>query len=251
MAKRIREEKTEKGIKTYRVIFNDNSSAKYSEARYGNKAKSLAEIAFQDEIKYGNYFEFEDEYVKLYLWYKPDKTFKIAYLDKDDFERDEIRLNYWQAKRDKQNFYVYREEGNSRLKNKIYYKLHNVVYIKNDDTNIVDHINSNGLDNRKSNLRELTSALNSRNVNRPRGSVPIIGVQYSEKYNGFEATWYTGDGKPRSKRFLLEKYENPEQALYDACEYRNKMIDKYNYPCDKIKLDSIPFSEIIFNLNLD
>ena len=42
--------------------------------------------------------------------------------------------------------------------------MHNVIMPKKDENNIIDHINHNTLDNRRSNLREITKKENSQNT---------------------------------------------------------------------------------------
>jgi len=84
---------------------------------------------------------------------------KYAIVDPDDFER--LSAHKWHAFKSKHTFYAERAvrvEGGRQ----VIIKMHREI-LKVPDGMLLDHINHNGLDNRKANLRPATSAENNRN----------------------------------------------------------------------------------------
>ncbi len=88
---------------------------------------------------------------------------KYAIIDLDDFER--LNKHKWYAVRGKNTFYAARtiRVGKKRIS----IKMHREV-IHPPDHLFVDHINRNGLDNRKVNLRPATHVQNSWNTRKSR-----------------------------------------------------------------------------------
>lgn len=80
---------------------------------------------------------------------------------------------------------------------------------------IVDHRNQNGLDNRRSNLRNATSQENSWNKRKQKG-------RYSSKYKG--VSWFKGEGRWQaritkdSKQIFIGYFDDEQEAAraYDA-----------------------------------
>lgn len=135
---------------------------------------------------------------------------KIALVDDEDFER----LNQWKW-RTHQNgylFYGFRQERkNSIIKS---YMLHReVLNLKHKDKVIVDHINGNGLDCRKTNLRICSHAENMRNrIKRNLSSSLYKGVYWYKKSNKWQAQI-----RHNKKRIHLGLFENEHEAarVYD------------------------------------
>ncbi|NQT00704.1 MAG: HNH endonuclease [Planctomycetes bacterium] len=83
---------------------------------------------------------------------------KYAIVDPEDFER--LNKHKWYAVNMKHTFYAQR--GISMSDKRVLIMMHREI-LKVPDGMFVDHINHNGLDNRKANLRPATRAENSRN----------------------------------------------------------------------------------------
>lgn len=95
----------------------------------------------------------------------------IAVVDDDDYER--ISKYKWSLSIRKTRMYAMRSEG-PRGNNKKYYMHREIINI--EEGMDVDHINGNGLDNRKENLRVVSRQDNLRNMRNIRGG--------SSKYKG-------------------------------------------------------------------
>ena len=54
--------------------------------------------------------------------------------------------------------------------------MHNMIMSKTDENNVIDHINHNTLDNRKSNLRELSKKDNATNTSVDKSKTGIRNV---------------------------------------------------------------------------
>lgn len=105
---------------------------------------------------------------------------KYAIVDPEDFER--LNKYKWYAIKCKNTFYAGRNSRTGASQKRLYVKMHNEV-IKPPKGLILDHINRNGLDNRKANLRPATRAENI--LNRPY----IFKTKNSpSKYKG--VTWH-------------------------------------------------------------
>jgi len=85
---------------------------------------------------------------------------QYAIVDPDDFER--LNKHKWHAFKSKNTFYAERAVRVGKVRKQVVIKMHREI-LKVPDGLLVDHINHNGLDNRKANLRPATRAENSRN----------------------------------------------------------------------------------------
>jgi len=110
--------------------------------------------------------------------YIPLTRGKYAIVDAEDFE--ELSKYKWSViRRGKIDYACRREKGK-------YISMHRLIVNAPDDM-VVDHIDGNGLNNRKSNLRICTKAQNSYN-SRPRGGTSnYVGVMYHKRSRKYQA----------------------------------------------------------------
>jgi hypothetical protein len=85
---------------------------------------------------------------------------KFAIVDPEDFER--LNKQKWFAAKCRNLFYAGRNVRIGKSRRRLYIKMHREI-IDPPFPFVVDHINHNGLDNRKANLRPVTRAQNSLN----------------------------------------------------------------------------------------
>ena len=96
------------------------------------------------------------------------------FVDDEDYER---LSNYtWRAEKDYYTFYACRSAGGKKP------RMHRVI-MNAKPGEIVDHIDGNGLNNQKSNLRICTTSQNNRNVKHVRGVSKYKGVYYKKGKN--------------------------------------------------------------------
>ena len=165
------------------------------------------------------YIEYDD-YYELHI-INTNNIEAFGKIDKDDY----IRVSQYKwtlAIHDKDIRIV----ANVRELNRI--GLHQFILPSNDDTRVVDHINRNPLDNRKSNLRLVTRSINSINAKeRVESKSGIRGVYKREARPGIaKASWVCewSDSKGRhSKSYSIEKY-GEEEAFRLACSLREEKM---------------------------
>ncbi len=108
-----------------------------------------------------------------------------AIVDADDYE--ELSKHKWTLIKRGNNEYAGRREKGRHI------SMHREIMNTPDDM-VVDHINGNGLNNRKGNMRNCTKAQNSYN-SRPRGGRSgYVGVTYHKRSGKFSAAiGYNGE----------------------------------------------------------
>ncbi len=134
---------------------------------------------------------------------------KYAIVDVEDY--DSLNSVKWHAVKNYNVWYAFRSERiNGRKSSSI--QMHRIL-LKPPEDKIVDHINHNGLDNRKANLRLVSPEQNKWNNRKYRG-------KHSSKYKGVTKR----DGKWRAyirhkrKDYRIGCFDNEEAAAraYDA-----------------------------------
>jgi hypothetical protein len=136
--------------------------------------------------------------VRLVLWYRrkrygyefrriPLTQNKFAIVDVEDYEK--LSVGRWHLFEGKKNFYAVRTEGRKNV------FMHRRI-MRSPSNCIVDHINRNGLDNRKANLRIVSNMQNCWNSDRGinKGTSKYKGVRMDKR----SGRWYASirhDGK--------------------------------------------------------
>ena len=102
---------------------------------------------------------------------------KYAIVDPDDYPR--LSKYKWHAAKHTRCFYAMRTQWSGKLRRTVTIMMHREI-MHAPEGMVIDHINHNGLDNRKANLRICTPADNARNARYPK-------INTSSKYRG---VWY-------------------------------------------------------------
>ncbi|KYD03484.1 hypothetical protein B4102_3402 [Heyndrickxia sporothermodurans] len=171
-----------------------------------------------------NDYEIRGEITAIFLNRKDGTTFE-SFVDTKDLELLNQFKNKWYPKWDKttKSFYVY---GHQYFQG----KMHSVFlhrYLLNAKKNlVVDHINHNTLDNRRSNLRLITRAQNNQNrkgaqVNSESG---IRGVHWIKKHNKYQAFIQINN-----KGIQLGLFDDINKAEKAVIEARKKLMP---YSCE-------------------
>ncbi|MFL1672175.1 HNH endonuclease [Paenibacillus dendritiformis] len=139
-----------------------------------------------------NAYHIDGDVIKIFVKYRSDML--VTMIDRDSFDVVNGYHGSWFVHKNRHNLYVkmcLREKGKN-----VYHFLHRVV---NDCPPglVVDHINGDTLDNRKSNLRNVTLGENTKNRNGPNRdnkSTGVLGVYYRKDIDKFRAIIGHEDG---------------------------------------------------------
>lgn len=160
-------------------------------------------------IKYRNTYEINEEVVIINCYNKVGEITGKITIDKEDF--DKIRIYQWHIENSRPSIQYAQA---SIPKGTI--RLHKLI-IPSDFQ--IDHINHNGLDNRKCNLRICTNAENNRNKRferNPRSG--YTGIRYNSKTESYYVRIMVN-----KKEISLGAYKSIEEAI----EARKKGEEKY------------------------
>lgn len=118
-----------------------------------------------------------------------------------------------------------------------YYTVHRLVWLF--ETGVwpiqeIDHIDGDKLNNKFSNLREVSKAVNLRNKpSMANNTSGVTGVRFriitykDRDYAYWVVTWNDLNTNPKTKSFSVNSY-GEQEAFRLACEYRKKMIELLN-----------------------
>ena len=181
--------------------------------------------------RFHNTFELSDSFVKIYNNSRTD----YFIVDYEDYEKIKHDIFYWSIVRKK----IGDRDENYVLTQRYDYgniKIHN--YIMNPEEGyIVDHINGNGLDNRRENLKIVTQQQNAFNraiqTNNTSGHKGVSLVKRNNK-------WLARIGF-NGKRIVLGTFDSYEEAVearkMAEIKYYGEYSRQYWNVCDKTEED--------------
>lgn len=133
-----------------------------------------------------------------------------AIVDDEDYER--LNKFKWSLQEGKNTYYAARNDKSSGKRKYIY--LHRAVLNVTDSKILVDHINGNGLDNRKSNLRLCNNSKNQANrVKSKHSTQPYRGIRRRRTLQDK----YEARIRFKGKEYYLGRFDTAEEAalMYD------------------------------------
>lgn len=209
-----------KTTKQWRVKKNGKIFVAYNETNNGLYAKKMAELSDNTNIKYKNYITFDNENAYIHLF---NKTYGYmdCIIDKDDY--DHIKNHRWYIRKQANHFYCELTINGSKV------KIHKLItHTGKDET--IDHINRNGLDNRKVNLRITTTSINGRNsIGYPTNTTGFTGVSYSKIQGRFYVYWRDDKGKQATRTLYISENNTYKNCLQQAIVIRYENAIKYGY----------------------
>lgn len=200
---------------TYFVYYEQNKYYSYNLDRYGSLAYKIAQLSFERKERIQDYYEVFGQETVIYVYTKAYGIKKV-YIDTEDLEKIKpYKISI--AKDNHAKTYYASTKDN---------KLHRIIMNAPTGT-VVDHINRNGLDNRKCNLRIVNTSINNRNANlRVDNTTGYKGV--TDMGNRYRVYWYSEANKKLSKSFSKLKY-GTEAALEMAINFRREREKENNY----------------------
>ena len=168
-----------------------------------------------------NKYKEEQDYYIIYINYKDNQL--ECYVDKEDFQKVSSIKGTWHITNNRKGHVdgvrtKIQKEGIRKQ-----YWMHNMIMSKTDENNVIDHINHNTLDNRKSNLRELSKKDNATNTSVDKSKTGIRNV-----------TIENGKYRVRIKGISFGYYDTLEEAKIIADKERLKIFPLYEENSERI-----------------
>ena len=152
-----------------------------------------------------NDYIFEENICKIAIYDKKGSFLDYAIIDKEDYNK--CKEYKWSLKKSTNTNYVMAHQGNCKI------FLHRLI-LDYDGKEVIDHKNHNGMDNRKSNLRVVSSSVNNSNSYKRYAGVKLVP---SGKYQA--CVWY------KYNQIYLGTFDTQEDAL---CARKEKLKEIYN-----------------------
>lgn len=143
---------------------------------------------------------------------------KVAMVDDEDFE--ELNKFSWYALKAPHTFYAVRKPWDRKLKKSVrQIYMHRVILQPRKDQ-VTDHIDGDGLNNTKNNLRACTQSENLSNQVRGSGR-NTSGVPNVEYFNGKNKYWIAKLNRNK-QRIFLGYFKTKEQAVETLLNYKKQ-----------------------------
>lgn len=174
-----------------------------------------------------NEYEIVNNYVKIYLNRRKENTILITYIDLEDLKKVSKHKVKWFAnwQEDIQNYYAEATLYVGTVDGKPKYKRLTLarVIMNCKGKNVVDHIKSNTLDNRKSNLR-ITKDSNNLKNRKSKNSNNTSGYRNVSWINGYWRVQLQVNGK---NKLFKDKFTDVDLAGIFADKMRSKYYREF------------------------
>lgn len=188
-----------------KILANGLCSKHYTQMRRYGK---IFKYSCRDKT---NYIEVVEDHAEIFLIDKNNEVCGKCLIDLDDI--DKVKNIKWH-KTELQRSTYYCTSNDKKWK-----RIHRLILNVTDPNIVIDHINHNGLDNRKSNLRICTNQENIMNCNIPKNNKSgCKGVYWSKDKNK-----WTVQVSVNGKTKYIGRYNKYE----DAVKARKEAAEKY------------------------
>ena len=184
-------------------------------------AEKIANQSLILNKKLKNYIVQYKKFAIMYIYNKPaDSVYKV-YIDNDDVEKISKYKWYINKPQNARTLYVASDKVG---------KLHRFILNVTDKTILIDHINRNGLNNKKNNLRKVNNSINKKNMKvRVNNKFGVNGISFDKSKNVFRVIYTDLNYKRHDKNFNINKYGSFELALEAAKIFRKKKEKENGY----------------------
>lgn len=204
----------------YQACF-DRHQYNYSIQKYGTVAEDLANASLKARKRLLNLVEIVDDHAEMRIWSAKLNRESTVLFDIKDIDAVQTAKWFIEVPTNSRTYYAASDK---------FHKLHRFLLGLKDNDLVVDHINRNGLDDRRENLRVVTNSINKRNSD-PRATNKFHqnGISYEtdpEGHRYVRASWMEDDGKVHSRKWSMAKYSN---AVELAIQTRRHMEEQLGY----------------------
>lgn len=200
--------------KYYSANFNGKQYT-YSISKYGPLAEEIANESFKKKKKIYNLIEKHENYAVMKIYHVPTDNIYNVYIDLEDIDKVENFKWHINIPQNARTLYVAHDKLG---------KLHRHLLDITDSNILIDHIDRNGLNNRKYNLRTVNNSINKKNMDvRSDNKFGCNGICLEG--NSYRVSWQE-NGRQRSKKFNVNKYQD---ALASAIEFRKQKELEHGY----------------------